>query len=70
MGKTTKQPDKAEPSQLWRLAEIMQMRRVGNYSIPGARVYFECLLCLGKSADADSEIQHKDTCPINRMKGQ
>jgi hypothetical protein len=30
--------------------------------------YYECNLCHGKSADAAGEIQHKDNCPLERLK--
>ena len=67
-------PKPAQPSGLYRLAEIMQMRRnervIRTFGTPGTVAYFECLLCLGRSDDANTqtEIKHSDDCPITKLK--
>lgn len=52
---------------LWRLAEVIQMRRQTVHTPGGSSWFFECQLCLGKSS-VDGQIVHKDHCPIERMK--
>ena len=62
------QAPQTEAPQLWRLAEVIQMRRITTHSANGWTWWFECQLCLGKSDAGGGEIQHKADCPIERMK--
>lgn len=63
-----KKPVTPPPSELYRLAEIMQMQRVDKFSMLPPVSYFQCRLCYGVSEDTDTEIRHDDGCPINRLK--
>lgn len=60
---------KTEPaplSDLFRLAEIIHMRRVALFN--PYKAYYACSLCDGKSESEADEIQHKPTCPIMRLR--
>ena len=63
-------PKPAPPSGLYRLAEIVQMRRVDKYGLYGvlSGYHFECNLCLGRMAVVGGEIEHKEHCPISKLK--
>jgi hypothetical protein len=69
MTQSKRKPETTDaPAPWFRIAEILQMRRVGSYAIPGGQQYYECALCLGRSADLLGEIQHRDGCPVLRVK--
>lgn len=63
-------PKSAPPSGLYRLAEIMQMRRVNKYGVRGELLnsHLECQLCFGQAVIVGGEIQHKEDCPITKLK--
>ena len=52
---------------LWRLAEVVQARRVTVHTPGGSSWYLECQLCLGRSS-LEGQITHTDVCPVERMK--
>ena len=64
-----KTEQEAPLTELYRLAEILQMRRVENYT-PGTgnRSYYECQLCHGRSETATGEIEHRTGCPLERLR--
>lgn len=49
------------------LVELFHTRRIEWYDQAQQLVYYECDLCLGRS-DVSGEIQHKDGCPVGRLK--
>ena len=61
-------PEPLPPSDLYRLGEIIQMRRVERHSQSGPLVYYICQLCSGRSETATGEIRHEGNCPLNRLK--
>ena len=61
-------PPPIEAESLWKLAEILQMRRVERIDRDAHLVYYECQLCHGRSTDALGEIRHQDACPILGLK--
>jgi hypothetical protein len=68
---TTTKRKTAEPlpvPDLFRLAEIYQMRRIDRTDQNGRVVFYECQLCRGRSADATGEIRHADGCPLERLR--
>ena len=65
---TPPQPTTEAPTQLWRLAEIMHIKRLTMYSADGNYWYYECQLCLEKSRLTDRVIEHQKYCPVYKMK--
>lgn len=64
------QPAEPEPSPLFRMAEILHMRRQNIFDPPpgkGVHSFYECTLCMGKSADLLSDIEHKPGCPVLKV---
>jgi hypothetical protein len=66
---TKRQTTTEEPKpDLFRLGEVIQMRRVDRTDQHGHTAYYECQLCRGRSADATGEIEHRTGCPLERLK--